>query len=323
MYWRILSIKHLWPSKRDDILPGGEFVIYHKKKKQTVSGWLPSHHPDVLYGLTISNTGNRIVEIHHIETTKKKGKPILEQYIKKLNKKKAENYLKLANYSRESMALWTVSVMYSPNRIPFDIEKTFIKLTQDMTHICNRAETICRKELIYNYEESKNIINRGLIQLGETPNSDTWQYLKELIEWQANTRWDTATFKCPNINHIEKYKGKWADRYDIEMSRKLSRLFKPVNTKTMQGSPCSSKIPKDACIIFRNVEDVYKWKCRVDHGNLYLFQKIYPEEKYKMLGIPDCQTLPQKIKHLFVAYSHLWSMEEWLKFKEVIAGMKK
>ena len=82
MLWRIYSIDHLWSSKREDILPVGKFTLYYKQTKKSVTGWLPSHHPDVLYSLEFD--ANKIKKILHIETTKKKGRPILKRYTKNL-----------------------------------------------------------------------------------------------------------------------------------------------------------------------------------------------------------------------------------------------
>lgn len=318
MLWRIYSIDHLWSSKREDILPGGNFTLYYKQTKKSVTGWIPSHHPDVLYSLEFD--ANKIKKILHIETTRKKGRPILERYTKNLSASKKKSYLTIAEYSRKSMALWTLSVMYPIFNMPFNIEKAFLKLTHDMTLICTRGHALALKSLIYNYEMAKNTINRGLVQMGEVPEgqhelSGGHRSLQSLIEWQCNTMWNTATLKCPNIVGIEKYKGKWADKYDITCSREISTIFTPENTTTTQGSPSTSYIPQGAVIIFRNTEDIYKWKCRVGHGTLCLFKKIYMDDKYKMLGVGDCQELVPVQKHVFIAYAHLWSIEEFLKLK--------
>ena len=319
--WRLFSIQKLNNPKRVDLLPVGEFTLYHQKLRQKVYGWLPSHHGDVIYSLTLSSSGakdvRKIISIDDIEVSKKKGRPTFQPFAKKISSdKKRGEYLSLVDNSRKSIALWTLSVIYSFYTMPKDIGGAFLQLVADLKRICTRRDELSVPYLVYNHEKSKKIINRALKQLGELPKSSTWTSLDKLMEWQLSTRWDTASFKDPGIVEngiVEKYQGKWADKNDIKDARAIAALFTPENTETIQGSPCPSSIATTDVILFRNTEDMYKWKCRVNGGTLCLLKKRMTIDKYQKLGVGDCQELKGNLPHLVIAYAHLWSGVELLK----------
>jgi hypothetical protein len=178
--WRIYTIHKLWPSKREDILTTGEFTLYHKKERQKVSGWLPSHHGNIEYHLKLG-TNNRngiakILAIEHIATSKKMGRPVIKAITKKMTLKSAEKYIQLANEARESMALWTIAVVYPYYKLPNDIQKTFERLTANFAHICQRGDPDAIQKLIYEPEEALATIFKGLKQMGEIPKAEDWTY---------------------------------------------------------------------------------------------------------------------------------------------------
>ena len=214
--WRVFSIQKLWPSQREDLLPRGEFTLYHKKLRQKVSGWLPSHHGDVIYTLNLSlsiKDIRKIISIEDIEVSKKKARPTFQPFAKKISSdKKRGEYLALVNKSRKSIALWTLSVIYSFYTLPKDIDGAFLQLADDLKRICTRRDELAVPYLVYNHEKSKKIIDRALKQMGELPKSSTWTSLDKLMEWQLATRWDTASLKDPENGIVEKYQGKWTDK---------------------------------------------------------------------------------------------------------------
>jgi len=313
--WRIYTIHKLWPSKREDILATGEFTLYHKKERRKVSGWLPSHHGNIEYHLKLG-TPNRngfakILAIEHITTSKKMGRPVIKAIANKMSQKSAEKYIQLANEARESMALWTIAVVYPYYKLPNDIQKTFERLTANFSHICQRGDPDAIQRLIYDPEEALATIFKGLKQMGEIPNSEDWTHLNKMMKWQQKTRWDTAAKEKPAWQQVEKYKDLWADMNDIHIAKTLQTHFTKENTTIVQGSPAQSTIPKNAVIVVRSAEDAYKWKTRVDWGQIKLMRKFFSDETYKELGIPDIQTLDINTPHIHVAYAHLWSQEEW------------
>jgi len=313
MSWRIFSIQKLWPSSRDDLLPTGEFTLYDKKLKVQVSGWLPCHHGDVGFTLQLSPPNDKgickIWNVIALCVDKRRGRPILQQISKKMSKKKRELYQILAQKSRESLALWTLAVVYNIYNMPLNINDSFSKVVSDATCLCRRGDPLCLKNTMYNREEAVKVINRALIQMGELPKSLEWTVLEHLIEWQCSTRYDTASKKQPtDVAGVEKYQNKWADIHDINCSRQIATHLRPDNTTLMQGDPSQSKIPEDAIVLVRNTNDAYKWQSTVSKGQLCMMTAN--PKSYKALGVSNVRQLTMNNPHLFIAYAHLWSIEE-------------
>lgn len=315
MYWRIFSIQKLWPSRRKDILPTGSFTIYNARHKKKVSGWLPSHHGNVEYALEVSspnaNGVSKIICIKHIQISKKVGRPIIKTMTRKMSQKAAESYVNLAKKSRDSLALWTLSVVYPYYKLPMDIDNAFLKLTDNFSRICTRGDECALDNLIYDFDNAKETINRGLRQMGELPKAETWLHLKKRMAWQQKTRWDTASKEKPDLISVEKYKDKWTDLKHIDWIKKMKKNFTRENTAIIEGSPSSSAIPKNANVLVRSAEDAYKWKTRVDWGNITMFRKHFQEHTYKKMGVLPIEILQPEQEHVYIAYAHLWSVEEW------------
>lgn len=305
---RLQKIEKLLPSRREDILPRGTFTMYNQKKKLSLTGWLPCHDNNICYSIKIGpeqNGVHKIIQILHMAVSKKKPKQI------QIKTKLPKYYKRVCEYSRHSMALWTLATTHSYYEMPLCIEDAFLQLVQDFTRICLRGHSLCLKRLAYDPEQCYDVINRGLVQMGELPTARTWKELKTILAWQQKTRWDTACKTAVNINGVQKYKNVWARIDDIQMAKDIGKHFVPSNTNIIQGEPCPSIIPKNAVVLFRSLEDVCKWKCSVDWGHLRIQHKRYPEHTYKQLGILDVQALEPKNKHIYIAYAHLWSVEEW------------
>ena len=322
---RLLKIVKLWPSKRQDILPTGTFIMYNPKQKITVSGWLPCHDNSVQYHLKLTQPlaklpegPQKILQIEHMAISKKKAKKI------QIQTNLTYDYERIAKYAQTSMAVWTLATVYTYFEMPNNIEEAFLKLVEDFTRICTRGHDLALGRLIYDPEQCYTVINRGLCQMGELPTARTWPYLKDMLAWQEKTRWDTASRQICNLARIQKYKNVWADTCDIQMARAIGQYFVPQNTKIIQGEPCPSVIPKNAVILFRSLEDVCKWKCSVDWGKLRIRQRQTADQRqtaeqtrllYKKLGISDVQNIEGRYEHDYIAYAHLWSVSEW---KELI-----
>ena len=203
--------------------------------------------------------------------------------------------------------------MYKYFDIPDDIGETFYSLVDDFTSICRRGSPICRKDLIYNYDKSVEIINRGLVQMGELPKASEWNNLKNLHEWQLQTKFNTVSWNPPLFdNNVQKYKGKWVDNTDIAAYNTLVGHFTSKNTTIIQGDPSPTLIPDNAYVIVRNEEDAYKWKCRIKSSTITMIKLWFDESMYKKLGVyPLIQTLNDQ-SHVYIAYAHLWGQSDWL-----------
>ena len=312
--WGIHHIHTLYENVRPDLLPCGLFTLCCRKQKIKASGFLPTHHSDVDFELLLSNPNNKqihqILGIVHIKCNKKK-KQKYKQFAKKLPKQKQQQYLDKAEHARKSMALWTLATVYTYYTLPKDITGTFHRLVNDFTDICRRGALDNIPQLIYNYEKSVDIINRGLQQMGELPKAREWTKLKELHEWQRRTRYSCASSVNPSLSFVENYKGKWVEKQDIEIHQALVQHFRPDNTILVQGSPAPSSIPSDAIVIVRNAEDAYKWKMRILNTQDIYTLKIWFAKTAGLRGLLDLKIMPNNQEHVFIAYAHLWGQEDW------------
>ena len=252
-------------------------------------------------------------------STKRKRHMLLNWRQIKCQTKKKNQYIQLAEKCRHSMAIWTLSCIYLYFQIPEDITGTFDRLMKDFTLICTRGAPESRIDLIYDYAKSVQIINKGLKQIGQKEDANTWKTLKDMHEWQQHTRYNTASCKKPSYTHnIEKFKGKWADKADIKLFRDISSCFRPDNTTIIQGDPSHSRFPNDCIVLVRNTEDGYKWRRCTPNGKLTSLKIWHDAQTFKSLGI-TLTLAPYEAEHIVVAYSHLWSIESWLKLSKLNA----
>lgn len=315
--WSIHSIQRINKIKRTDILPTGTFILRRKNEKIKVFGFLPVHHSDVEFKLKLSSPDSKkvhkIVQVLNIVSKNPKKIQAYKHFAKKLPEKLRYNYIRLVEIARPSTAIWTVSCVYKYFDIPNDINMAFRSLVNDFTNICRRGSTVCRKDLLYNYEKSVEIINRGLIQMGELPKATEWNQLKNLHEWQLQTKFNTASWKKPIFDkNVQKYKGKWSDTADIEAHKKLMGHFTSKNTTIIRGDPAPSLIPKNAYVIVRNEEDAYKWKCRIESSEITMIKLWFDESIYKKTGVFPLTQTSYGQPHVYIAYAHLWDQLDWL-----------
>lgn len=321
--WGIYSIHKLYDNRRPELLAPGFFTLYRKKEKVKVTGWLPTHHSNVDFHLELSEPNDKkvckILNILQIKNNPKKKIQAYLRYAGKLTKNK-DKYIKMAEDARNSMALWTLAVLYTYYNLPLDINGRFLSLVEDFTKICRRGFAEALPALIYNYDKSVEIINRGLLQMGELPKAQSWTHLKQLHEWQKATKWSPASWKEPKgLYGVQKYNGKWIDSIDIDKYKELTSSITPDNTTVIIGTPNNSETPlKDAKIVVRNEEDAYKWKMNNTHTTVYIL-KNWPldpkkrELRQKKLGVWPLKELEKDQDDVVVAYAHLWGQEDWLK----------
>jgi len=313
--WRIHNFEaNKYENKRPDLLPCGTFTLCCRKQKIKASGFLPTHHSDVEFELLLSKPNNKqihqILGIVHIKCNKKK-KQKYKQFSNKLPKQKQQQYIDMAEHARTSIALWTLSTVYTYYTLPTDIAGTFNRFVNDFTEICRRGAPDNIRALIYDYEKSVVTINRGLVQMGELPKAREWVKLKELHKWQCQTRYSCASSLKPSLPFVENYKGKWVEKHDLKIHQALVQHFRPDNTALIQGSPAPSTIPSDAIVIVRNAEDAYKWKmCILNTQQIYT-HKIWFEKTAALRGLLDLKLMPDNQEHVFIAYAHLWGQEDW------------
>jgi len=320
--WGIYSIHKLYDNKRPDLLAPGFFTLYRKKEKVKVTGWLPTHHSNVDFHLELSEPNEKkVCKILNILQMKHNPKKKIQTHIRfaqKLQKNK-EKYIQMAQNARNSMALWTVAVLYNYYNLPSDINARFRSLVENFTKICRRGAPEALPNLIYDYEKSVETINRGLLQMGELPKAGSWTNLKQLHAYQKATKWSPASYTQPEgIYNIQKYKGKWIDSTDIDTYNELTEAIRPDNTQVIIGTGTDKSVPRGDClIVVRNEEDAYKWKMNHNVSTLYTL-KNWPldpnrrEIRQKKLGVWPLKVLPCRPENVVVAFAHLWGQKDWL-----------
>ena len=315
MLWfvhRIIKIK----KEHHHVLPTVECILKAGKDKITAVGWLPCHHSNVRYTLTLKTTNgvHHIVSIENMEKRKKKST---------IPKSRSPNYITMAEDSYNDVALWTVSVMYPIlDILKMNIDTVFQRLTTNIENVCLRDSPHAIH--LYNIPEAKKVIQAGLRQMGEVPYNN-WEGFEARMKWQEETRYNTASLKKPlgTIYNLECYQNRWTSTQDLEHAATIAAAMTPHNTSLVLGSFSSSFVPRNAFILVRNTEDAYRVQCQLEWGyaNIYMLHmnmtyRVTPQQLHNntpaSLGLYLVKELPQDLPHLFVAWSHLWGVEEWL-----------
>jgi len=298
---RIVSIRKVFKH----ILPIVECVLKSGKNKITVVGWLPCHHSNV--GYTLKHNNLVIQEIENIVCTRKKSR---------IPKVRDQYYIDLAEKSYSDVALWTVAVMYPFSEIlNMDIKAVFQLLTRHIEHVCHRGSP--HAVHLYDKTQAKKSIQRGLVQMGELPYID-WAGFEARMSWQLQTQWWTASLQKPS-HHVQKldqlveHNHKWSTLAEVDTARALAQALTPLNTKLILGSLSPNAVPPKACILVRNAEDAYRAQCHLDWGyaEIYMLQTNKIFHQNRNLGLVRVKELPPDVPHLFVAWSHLWGIEDW------------
>lgn len=304
-------------TKHKSLLPSVECILKSGKDKITVVGWLPCHHSDVGYTLTLKlkADGNSVIEsIDDIVKTKKKSS---------IPTSRNRSYTEKAEQTYNDVALWTVAVMYPILDIfSMDIDAVFQRLTTNIENVCLRDSP--HAVYLYRKEKAKEAIQAGLRQMGELPYDD-WEGFEARMAWQRETRYDTASKKKPSshVLNVECYQSLWTTSMEIAKARAVADALTPTTTTLVLGSLSPCFVPRNACILVRNTEDAYRAHCHLewDYANIYVLQmgvthQMHPNKAHsntpKSLGLSLVRELPQDLPHIFVAWSHLWGIEEWL-----------
>lgn len=308
-----------------ELLPTVECVLRSGSEKISAIGWLPCHHSNVAYTLILKKRKERkkqktdvfnIVSILDIKCTKKKST------IPKFRSREYEDYKYISNKSYTDIALWTISVVYPFWTIKnMNIQNTFKRLITNIENICKRGQ----KDAIHIYDKknAKIAIEKALCQMGELPYND-WEGFESRMDWQIETRYNTASFKKPSnhVSNVENYKGVWTTTDEIEKSITIVKTMTPENTDMIIGSMSNENVPKDAIIVVRNLEDAYRLSCQINYKNVKVCMINLPFNlqekcsKLSQLGVYFVTTLPKNTHHVHVAWSHLWGIGDWLSLIE-------
>jgi len=299
---RVIKIRQ----KHPHILPTVECILKYGKNKITVVGWLPCHHSNVGYTLVIDN--NKIMAIENMVCTRKKST---------IPKIRSQCYIDMAEKSYNNIALWTVAVMYPIAEIfkMVNIGTVFQLLTSNIENVCRRG--FPHAVYLYNAKMAKQSIINGLVQMGELPYDD-FKGFETRMAWQLQTRYSTASFQKPS-EHVDKFDelveqdNKWTTRREFETTRTLATALTPQNTELILGSLSPQFVPPRASILVRNAEDAYRAQCHLDWGYADIYMMDTKQSYYNNynLALGLVKKLPKNMPHLFVAWSHLWGIEDW------------
>ena len=302
---RILKFVKYYPH----VLPIVQCILKSGKKTITVTGWLPCHHSNVGYTLTLrtNNGSSDIQSIDDICCTNKKS-----QLPK--NRKARSSYTVMAQKAYSEVALWTVAVMYPIwSILKMDIDAVFQSLTQDIEYVCRRNSP--HAQHVYNAPEARKKIEAGLKQMGELPYND-WTGFEDRMAWQLQTRSHTAAYDKPSqhVRNLEFYQNLWTTTEEINAAQTIAEALTPTTTNIIQGSLSDEQVPKNACILVRNVEDAYRVHCHLNWGDvrILMLKLPYTQNARCELGIVNVEKLTDNIPHIFVAWAHLWGIEDWL-----------
>lgn len=320
--WFIQNItKICYPEEH--LLPTAEFLLSNGQKTVYVKGWLPCHHTNVGYDLKIIN--KRIVQVIHltIDKTKKNKTNVITQTARRIKQKgfclsktyTSDQYRDLAYKSYACEALWTCTVLYSHWELRhMNIQKYFELLSEDIEHIIRSDSPASRPRFLFQpVMKTKVLMQRALQIMGKSPYTD-WEGFEARRAWYLKMQSDTGARKKPSehVRRLECYQDLWTTSYLIEEAKNIRDAFTPENVTLIEGSPSPSNIPADARIILKSLEDVYKWKCEIDHGRLYVFSAPYKLERLRQLGVADITEL-DKGQTLYLPWAHTWGQKDWLK----------
>ena len=316
-----------------EILPTVECILRSGSEKITAVGWLPCHHSNIGYTLILQKKKEKknryqkknqkknifnIVSILDIKCTKKKAS------LPKFRSREYEDYKNIANKSYTDVALWTIAVVYPFWTIKhMNIPNTFKRLTQDIENICKRGEPNAIH--IYDKKNAKVAIENSLRQMGELPYDD-WEGFEARMDWQNETRYNTASLTKPSthVANVENYKDVWTTTDEIEKSKRIGQAMTPENTDIILGSPSKRCIPSGTVVIVRNLEDALRLHldCQLDYHDINICMISLPfqltEKCYELRrqGVHFVTTLPPNTQHVYIAWSHLWTLSDWLRLIE-------
>ncbi len=325
MSWSIFNITKILYT-HTQLLPVAEFVLTDGKIKKKTTGWLPCHHPNISYNLQfrpLANQQSKIVKILNLNITKKKSSRLIIQTAKRISKNKKFSpkyytekiYLKQAYTAYNWLALWTCCLIYTHWELQrMDIDYIFSILTNHIEHIIQKDSDAFKARFLNFPKETKIIIQKALHQMGELPYND-WEGFDERIKWYKNINTASKEKPSKHIHNVERYQDLWTTTNHIQNSKQLACHFRPNNVTIIEGSPCPSIVPKDAIIVVRNLEDAYRWKCKVDWGKICVLKHMYDNERLIELGVSDVAELEPN-QTIIIAWAHLWSISKWLELSK-------
>lgn len=323
--WYIEKVLKLYFPEQH-LLPCADFVLNDGKQSLTVKGWLPCHQTNIAYNLEIRR--DRILNIIdlHIDKSKKNNKnKIITETARKMKSKgfacaslTPDQYKELATSAYTSIALWTCCVLYSHWELrKMNLDNIFKLLVDNIEALILPDSQASRPKFLFQpLDQTKVLIQRALQQMGELPYQD-WDGFAERRLWHIRMHSDTGSFKKPgpHIRCLERYKNIWTTTYLIEEAKALAMYYRADNVTLIEGSPCKDIIPEDALVVCRTLEDAYKWKCEVSHGQLYIMSVTFNKDRLKELGVAEVQVLPRNAC-IYMPWAHLWGQRDWLKLAE-------
>lgn len=320
--WFIENITKLYFAEKH-ILPLADFVLSDGEVQKHVKGWLPCHHTNVGYTLQLGS--KRIFQIidMSVDKTRKQKTKVITKTAKQIGKQKGfappdmtgDLYKQLAMKAYTSTALWTCSVLYSHWDLRhMSLDKTFQALVHDIEALVQPDSIAHRTKFLFQpLAHTKALIQRALRQMGELPYKD-WDGFDARLTWHLLMQSDTGSRVQPSshIRKLERYQDLWTTSYLIKEAKSLKAAYRPENVTLIQGSPLPEDIPQDAHIVFKDLEDVYRWKCSVDHGSLHLLNKDkWKPERLIELGVSDIQPMSENLI-VHIPWAHTWGQKDWL-----------
>ena len=322
---RIIEFKY---DNGKNLLPTCVFLLSSGAKKFQVIGFLPCHHSNVGYELELQD--NKIITIISIKLIKKKSE------LPKLRDIRFPNYTGKALKALENRNLWVLSVIYTIYELKkIDIDSQFNALNDDIERCCQRGFPHAR--FLYKVDKAVELINRALVVMGK-PQYDDFVGFKKRMSWQFQTRYSTA-IKSPNIpkkkpvgfekcwknfkppvtyEGVMKYKEVYSTATEIECAEQIATVFTPQITTLIRGS--LGDISGD--IVVLNLEDAYRIRCQTDN-RCQIYMMEMPDFTgctegsvqffLKRRGLGNIKLLPEKNEHVYIAWSHLWGVEDFLK----------
>lgn len=302
MYWTIVSVDRIW-KEYAELLPEAAFTLTNGTRKIKVSGWLPCHANNIQYEVKLRNEKR----ISAIVSVRKKGK---KGYVSKPKRVDRKLYDALQAFSYRTPALWAAAIVYPLSKLcELCIRDLCLTLASRPRVVCTMGSQFALNKYMFDEDMAVVATNQILVTLGRTPIEDVATF-KAQIQWQQRIRTDTGSFKPPpdGVENVQKYQSLWCSNEDIQAARTIADAFTPSTCTIVIGSPCESRVPRDAIVVVRNLEDAYRWKCHVSTGKLHMMR--VPQVNTVQLGLGDI-TILESGRDVYVAWAHLWGVNDW------------
>jgi hypothetical protein len=304
----------------DTLLPTVDLVLKDGPARIKATGWLPCHHGNVKYTLELKKQTDgrfKILRVVHMKIQGKISRRVIQTTAKRVAQGRrrfaptrytSDMYTQQAAAAYCMPALWLCAVLYTHWELRnMDVPGVGACIQDNVEQLLTPTSIAFRRRFL---KTPRVTLQKALGALG-LPAITDWTPIEDRLAWATQVNTASRERLSAHIPHVENYQGLWTTRPCIDEARQLHTLFTSRNVTLLLGSPNPSMIPQDAVVVFRNLEDVYKWKCAVDWGLLCLLSAdARPHERLVELGVADVQTL-QGNQRIFVPWAHHWGYRDW------------